>query len=147
MTVGIARLEMGCFGLWVYALAQRNRRATLIGKESPQLSVGQAALSGLISAVTWEHPREKAPDPIQWVLRTVIDPMAIADIMEVVKSGRRHTLSPELEGACVEIAGLSSAWAQSLNFALLSYEEALPTDPVAVNPGPEFSTRCAPIRL
>jgi hypothetical protein len=57
----------------------------------------------------WEHPRGKTPDPIQSAPRTVIYPIEIGDIMSVVKSWCTHTLSPELEGFCGEIAALSDA--------------------------------------
>jgi hypothetical protein len=49
----------------------------------------------------------------------------IADIMTVVKSGRHHTLSPDLERVCAEISALGDWWARNVRFALLSYEEAL----------------------
>jgi hypothetical protein len=49
--------------------------------------------------------------------------MEIKEIMTAVKLGKVHTLSPELEGICREIAGLSEEWARNIRFALLSFEE------------------------
>jgi hypothetical protein len=65
---------------------------TLTGKEAPDLSAEQAALSGLLAAVTWEHPCKKAPDRIQLAPRTVVYPVEVLGIIDFVKSGRQHTV-------------------------------------------------------
>jgi hypothetical protein len=75
---------------------------TLTGKEAPEPSTEQAAISHLLAALKWEHSREKSPDPIQCAPRTVVYPTQIAGIMEVVKPGRQHALSPDIWLVCAE---------------------------------------------
>jgi hypothetical protein len=72
-----------------------------------------------------EHPREKTLGPIQWAPGTVVYLKEITEIMDVVKSGRQHTLSPAMELTCAEISALSAGWTRRVTFALISYEEAL----------------------
>jgi hypothetical protein len=49
-------------------------------RESPDpISVDACGAQG--SFLTWEHPREKTPDPRQWASRTVIYPMELAEII------------------------------------------------------------------
>jgi hypothetical protein len=59
----------------------------LAGKVHPELTPVQAAISGLLTALMWEHAREKLPELPKWAPRTVVYPTEIADIMEVVKEG------------------------------------------------------------
>jgi hypothetical protein len=104
-------------------LLSRRKIMTLAEKEPPELTTVQTAISGLLTALAWEYPREKIPSEPRWDPHTVVYPREIADIMEVVKAGRCNTISPDIELPCGEIAGLNSAWAQSVPFALLSYDE------------------------
>jgi hypothetical protein len=61
--------------------------------------------------------------------------MEIADVMNVVKAGGQHALSPETEADCGKIAALSDAWAWTVRFSLLSCNEALQSDAVPILAG------------
>jgi hypothetical protein len=56
-------MNTGWCKLLATVLVQNGRRMTLIGDERPDLSVEQTSLSGLLTAPTWEHLREKPQDP------------------------------------------------------------------------------------
>jgi hypothetical protein len=90
---------------------------TLTCKESPELSEEQAALAGLLAALTWEHAREKAPDPIQWAPRTIIYAKEAERVLGAVRTGLCHTLHPSVEPVGAEIAALCSGWARNVTFA------------------------------
>jgi hypothetical protein len=77
ITLGLAPVESGCFRLCAMVIYHGGRRMTPIGKEAPELSTEQTALPNLLAALTWEHPREKTPNPSQWAPRTVIYPSEI----------------------------------------------------------------------
>jgi hypothetical protein len=49
--------------------------------------------------------------------------------MDVVTSGRQHTLSPDIELACAHFSGLSAGWARNVVFALFSYEKVRRVEP------------------
>jgi hypothetical protein len=102
---------------------------TLTGKEAPELSTEHAALSGVSAALTWQNPREKPPDPIQWAPGMAVYPMEIAGIIDVVKSGQQHTISPDIELVCAEISDLSEEWAGNVTVALVASEEPLEVEP------------------
>jgi hypothetical protein len=51
--------------------------------------------------------------------------------MDVVKSGRRNTLSPDIETVCAVIANLNAGWERHATSALLSYDEARQIEPKA----------------
>jgi hypothetical protein len=55
--------------------------------------------------------------------------MEIADIMELAKTGRQHTLSAELERVGAEISSICGAWAQNIDLKLYNCEEALKINP------------------
>jgi hypothetical protein len=102
---------------------------TPTGKESPVLLREQAALAGLLAALTWEHPPEKTPDPIQWDPRPVACPKEAEGVMGAVRAGRCNTLSPDVELVGAEKAALCSGWEGNVTFALLSDDEARQLDP------------------
>jgi hypothetical protein len=58
----------------------------LTGKKAPELSTEQAALAGILAALTLEHPREKTPDPIQWAPGTVDYPKETEGTMDTLKT-------------------------------------------------------------
>jgi hypothetical protein len=57
------------------------------------------------------HPRERDPDTGQvfWAPRTIIYPMAVADLMDMIKTGHTNLIPDDLAGACGDIAILTSA--------------------------------------
>jgi hypothetical protein len=124
LAITLGPVDSGRFRLWALVFDQGGRRITLAGREHPELTPVQIAISGLLATLTWEHPRERLPDIPKLAPRTVVYPMEIADIMELVKAGHYTTLSPEIELPCGKIAGLMSGWSQAVPFALLSHDEA-----------------------
>jgi hypothetical protein len=58
-----------------------------------------------------------------WAPRVIACHMEIDGIMPAVKLGRRHTLSPEMEGIVGEISALSAEWTRNVRVALLVLEE------------------------
>jgi hypothetical protein len=48
--------------------------------------------------------------------------------MDVVRPGRRHTLSPNPEAVCAELSALTAGWTRNVIFALLRYDEARQLD-------------------
>jgi hypothetical protein len=107
ITLGLTPVESGCFRLSAIVPYQSGRRMTLARKEAPELSTEQAAPAGLLAAITWEHSREKMPDPIQSAPKTVVYPKEIEGIMDTFKIGQ-HTLSLDIEQVCAEVFGLCS---------------------------------------
>jgi hypothetical protein len=97
ITLGLATVGSGCFRLWAMFLYQEGPRMTLTGKESHELTKVQTGIAGLLAAPSWEHAREKTPDPIHSAPRTIIYPSEVEDGMEVIKAGRSRTLPPDIE--------------------------------------------------
>jgi hypothetical protein len=113
ITIGLAPVASGCFRLWALVFYQGGRRTTLAGKENPEFTPVQTPILDLLSALTWEHPREKIPSQPRWAHRTIVYQTEVAEIMDIVKADHYNTLSPDIELPCGEIAWLNSAWAQS----------------------------------
>jgi hypothetical protein len=131
ITLGLAPVESGCFRLGALALCQGGKKMALAGKSHPELTPVQTAIAGLLVAFTWDHPREKLPKQPRWDPRTVVYPTEIAAVMDVVKAGHYNTLSPDIGLRCGEIESYSNGWAQSVQFALLSCDQALKIEPQA----------------
>jgi hypothetical protein len=128
ITLGFAPVQSGCFKLWSMVLYHGGRRMTPTGKESPELQKEQAAFADILSALTWEHPREKTPDPAQWDPRTVMT--EVAGMTDAVRTGRCNTLPSDIELIGDEIASLSDGWARNITFVVLSYDEARRLEPM-----------------
>jgi hypothetical protein len=99
------------------------------GREVAEKTREQTALAGLLAALRWEHPKERATDPIQWAARLIIYPEEAERVVEKALSGKWHTLPADLELIAQEIASLSSGWARNVSFSMLRYEEARNQDP------------------
>jgi hypothetical protein len=103
---------------------------TLAKRETPEMTKDQTALAGLSAALTWEHPREKTADPIQWAPRTIIYPEEMERVMEAVMTGRFHTLQPASETIGAQIASLGDGREKNVAFVMLSYDEVRKLDPL-----------------
>jgi hypothetical protein len=101
----------------------------LARREAEKRTKEQAILAGLVAALTWEHPKEKEADPIQWAPRIMIYPEEAERVMEKVVTGKWHTLPPELELIGQRIANPREGWTRNVSFDMLSYEEARKRDP------------------
>jgi hypothetical protein len=119
--VGLAPVESGCFRLWAMVLYQGGRRMTHAAKEAPDFTPQKTAITGLLSALNWEHPREKTRDSIQWTLRMVVYPREVDGFMEVVRSDPYHTLHEDIEPIGAEISALCGGWGRNIAFKVLSY--------------------------
>jgi hypothetical protein len=87
-TLGFSPAESGCLKPWEVLFAQGDREMATTGKDTPDRSDQQVALSDLWGALTSLHPREQTSDPQMWAPRYFIYPNEIADFMESIKSGR-----------------------------------------------------------
>jgi hypothetical protein len=130
ITLGLALADIGSFKSWAAVIVQDFLRMMLTGKNLPETPGQMVCLSALPGAHTWEHPREKTPNPRKWARRTFIYPMEIADIMELVKCGQQHTFPRELGQIGAEIAGLCGGWAQAGESAIYGYYQAHQINPV-----------------
>jgi hypothetical protein len=127
--------DSGCFNPWAVVLAQGDRKAVFTGKESSALTKIQTAICALHAALGWEHPRERDPDTGQvfWAPRTIIYPMEVADLMDMIKTGHTNLIPDDLAGVCGDIAILTSAWESNTELKLTSCEEGLATDPIVAS--------------
>jgi hypothetical protein len=125
ITIGLSPAESGCFKQWGVVFVQQDRRMALTGKDGPDRSDQQVILGALWSALTWEHPCEKTPGPRTWAPISFIYRMRITDIMDSIKTGRRHTLEVELEHTGAEIAALCDTRAQNIALKLYNCGAAL----------------------
>jgi hypothetical protein len=56
--------------------------------------------------------------------------MVVADLMDMIKTGRTNLIPDDLAGVCGDISILTSAWESNIALKLMSYEEALATNPI-----------------
>jgi hypothetical protein len=59
--------------------------------------------------------------------------MEVADLMDMIKTGHTNLIPDDLMEVCGDIAILTSAWESNIALNLMSYEEALATDPIAAS--------------
>jgi hypothetical protein len=81
ISLGLALVESGCFRLRALVFYQGGRRIALAGKENPVLTPVQTAIAGLLTALTWEHPRKQLSELQKSAPRTTVCPPEIADVM------------------------------------------------------------------
>jgi hypothetical protein len=112
-------------------LRQERRGMVLAGREAAENTKEQAALAGLVAALTWEHPKERVADPIPWAPRVIIYPEEEERVMEKVLAGKWHTLPPEPELIGQQIANLREGWTKGVYLDMLRYEEARRQNPRA----------------
>jgi hypothetical protein len=103
ITLKLASAESGFFKPWAAAFLQESGflqedlGMVATGKETsekPDQYVLVAALSG---ALAWEHPSEKSSEPRTFAPREFVYPMEVAEFMEIIETGRQHTLPEEFE--------------------------------------------------
>jgi hypothetical protein len=129
ITVGLAPVEWECYRMWAIVVHQEGPRMILAGKEAAEKTKEQAALAGIVAALTWEHPRERVADPVQWAPRMIVYPEEAERVMEIVQAGKWHTLPPEHELIGQQIASPREGWARNVYLSMLGYEEARRQDP------------------
>jgi hypothetical protein len=131
-TIDLSPAESGCFNPLAVVLRPGDRKAVFTGKENSVLTKIQTAICALHAALGLEHPQERDPDTgkVFWAPRTIIYPMEIADLMDMIKTGHTNFVSDNLAGVCGDIVILTSAWESNIALKLMSYEEALATDPI-----------------
>jgi hypothetical protein len=59
--------------------------------------------------------------------------MDVADLMDMIKAGHTNLIPYDLARICGDTAVLTSAWESNISLKLMSYEEALATDPIAAS--------------
>jgi hypothetical protein len=129
ITLGLAPVETECHRMWAIVIHQEGRRMVLAGREAAEKTKEQAALAGLVAALTWEHTKERVADPVQWAPRMIVYPEEAERVMERVRDRKWHTLPPELELIGQQIACLREGWARNVYLNMLDYEEARKQDP------------------
>jgi hypothetical protein len=63
----------------------------------------------------------------------MINPMEVADFMDMIKTGHTNLIPDDLAGVCGDTTILTSAWESNIALRLMSYEEALATDPIVAS--------------
>jgi hypothetical protein len=128
ITVGLAPTDVGSLKAWAMVLHQGGRRMTHTAREAVETRE-RAAVKGLMTALQWEHPKERVADPTRWEPRMVVYPSEIEGFMAMVRTGRHRTLTIEQEKVGTEIAVMCCAWERSVEFKVLSQEEAAQEEP------------------
>jgi hypothetical protein len=99
---------------------------------------------GVSRALTWDHRREKASDPYTAAPRTFIYAIEVAEFMEIIKTGRQHTLPADYEQTGCETARVCAARASHTDLGLYTSTPCPAKEfsfhPYILEDGPELPT-------